>query len=51
LLTINAWQYQSQEYSFGEENDVWVKRVIANVKVSSQVLFKNMGIEVLVPKP
>lgn len=45
--------FKGQEYSFGEENDVWVKRVILPTLADyqSRVLFKNMGIEVLVPKP
>lgn len=45
--------FKGQEYSFGEENDVWVKRVILPTlaEYQSRVLFKNMGIEVLVPKP
>ena len=44
---------KGQVYSFGEENDVWVKRVILPTleEYQSQVLFKNMGIEVLAPKP
>jgi hypothetical protein len=44
---------KGRDYPFGEENDVWVERVIEpTLKVyQSQVLFKNMGIEVLAPKP
>jgi len=44
---------KGREYPFGEENDVWVERVIEpTLEVyQSQVLFKNMGIEVLAPKP
>ena len=44
---------KGREYPFGEENDVWVERVIEpTLKVyQSQALFKNMGIEVLAPKP
>lgn len=39
--------------SFGEENDVWVRRVVRPTLASYQrkVLFKELGIEILEPKP
>jgi hypothetical protein len=44
---------KGKEYSFGEENDVWVKLVIRPTlnRYQSRELFKGFGIEVLEPIP
>jgi hypothetical protein len=44
--------YKGREYAFGEENDVWVAQVTAPLLKHYQrdTLFKDIGIEVLVPK-
>jgi hypothetical protein len=65
LENINQQQYgliitdpmkdvlKGKEYSFGEENDVWVKLVIRPTleKYQRRELFKGFGIEVLEPIP
>ena len=44
--------YKGREYAFGEENDVWVAQVTVPLLkyYQREVLFKDFGIEVLVPK-
>jgi hypothetical protein len=44
---------KGSEYSFGEENDVWVARVAQPLLESYQQaeVFRGLGIEVLEPKP
>jgi hypothetical protein len=44
---------KGKEYSFGEENDVWVKRVVRPTldHYRQRELFKGFGIEVLEPIP
>jgi hypothetical protein len=43
--------YKGREYAFGEENDVWVAQVTVPLLKYYQrkILFKDIGIEVLVP--
>ncbi|HLE15920.1 MAG TPA: hypothetical protein VI776_14315 [Anaerolineales bacterium] len=44
---------KGEEFSFGEENDAWVKRVVRPTLEAyrSKKLFKELSIEVLEPKP
>ena len=44
--------YKGREYAFGEENDVWVSQVTVPLLkyYQREILFKDFGIEVLVPK-
>ena len=44
--------YKGREYPFGEENDVWVAQVTVPLlrNYQREILFKDIGIEVLVPK-
>jgi hypothetical protein len=45
--------FKGSEYSFGEENDIWVARVARPLLESYQraEVFKGLGVEVLEPKP
>ncbi len=44
--------YKGREFAFGEENDVWVAQVTVPLLKNYQreILFKDIGIEVLIPK-
>ena len=44
--------YKGREYAFGEENDVWVAQVTVPLLkyYQREILFKDFGIEMLVPK-
>jgi hypothetical protein len=44
--------YKGREYAFGEENDVWVAQVTVPMLkyYQREILFKDLGIEVLIPK-
>jgi hypothetical protein len=44
--------YKGRDYSFGEENDIWVAQVTVPIlkHYQREVLFRELGIEVMVPK-